>query len=228
MAPPRQPPGDEKRAGISPTFVYAVAAFVAIAAAVATAGAFVLFSGDDDEPAEPQPTATVEATATTGGSPTPEPSATTPALPGETRDNPLGVGVTRRGFDGWEIYVVRSDFDVVQEVMAENPNNEPPRDGWTFALVRISATNREAEPDEGEETSEYRPFAMALIDGDGTEYFTFENDGCGVIPDGFAFIFGPQPRGGTVEGNICFHVPQESAGEFVLFDDGSDTWFALR
>ena len=59
-------------------------------------------------------------------------------------------------------------------------------------------------------------------------YHTFDNGGCGVIPDGFAFIDNPQPLGGTVEGNVCFHIPQEITDEVVLFDDGSNTWFRLR
>jgi hypothetical protein len=112
--------------------------------------------------------------------------------------------------------------------MAENPNNEPPMDGFTFVLVRLNATNREAEPDEGETTAEYRARQLILVDGEGTEHHTFENDGCGVIPDGFAFLDNPQPRGGTVEGNICFHVPQAITNDVVLFDDGSNTYFALR
>ena len=231
--PPPPAPRTSGGAGLSPRFVYIMAAFVAIAAAIATAGAFLLFSGDDDEPAGAESTPTSEAPAPTDtpqptATPTTAATATATPLPGETRDSALPIGVEKRGFDGWEIFVVRSDFDVVQEVLAQNSLNEPPTDGWTFALVRLSATNREAEPDEGEQTAEYRSFQLQLIDSTGTVYHTFDNGGCGVIPDGFAFIDNPQPRGGTVEGNICFHIPQEITDEVVLFDDGSNTWFRLR
>ncbi len=188
-----------KSGGLSPRVIYSLAAFVAIAAAVATGGAILLFSGGggDDDAASPDPSPTAAATATAGtaATDTPAPTATPTPLPGATRENPLPVGVEKRGFDGWEVFVVRSDFDVVQEVMAENPNNEPPKDGYTFVLVRLNATNREAAPDEGETTTEFQTYTYALVDAEGVEYHTFDDQRCGVIPDGFAFLDNPQPSG---------------------------------
>ncbi len=218
--------------GLSPRVIYSLAAFIAIAAAIATGGAILLFAGgdDDDDVAAVGPSPTVAATDTPAptATDTAVPTATPTPLPGQTRENPLPVGVGERGFDGWEVFVVRSDFDVVQEVLAENPNNESPKDSNTFVLVRLNATNREAAPDEGKTTTEFRTYTYALVDAHGKRYRTFENDGCGVIPDGFTFLYNPQERDGTVEGNICFQIPQDITGDVVMFDDASNTWFALR
>ena len=121
---------------------------------------------------------------------------------------------------------MRSDFDVVREVLARNPNNEPPLDGHTFVLVRLNATNREVVE---EDPAEFRPGpTFVLVDPEGSEYHTFDNGGCGVIPDGFVFLDNPQSPGGSVEGNICYHVPLDVIDDVVLFADASNTWFALR
>jgi hypothetical protein len=221
--------------GVRMRTVVLLAALVGIGAAVATGGlVFLLAGGDDDAPAEAEATETAEPSPSPGETATPAPPTEVPSptptpLPGETREQPLPLGVARRGFDGWEVFVVRADFDVVQEVMAENPLNEPPAAGNTFVLVRLNATNREVEPDAGEETAEFSPgVTYRLVDAEGNEFASFDEPRCGVIPDGFAFLDNPQPRGGAVEGNICFQVPIAITSDVVMFDDASNTWFALR
>jgi hypothetical protein len=218
--------------GIPARTVVLLAAVIAIGAAAATGGLVYFLSGDDAESVSPEPTATIPATIpaqpTPTAVPTDTPTPTPTPLPGETAGNPLPLGVAKRGFDGWEVFVARADFDAVQEVLARNPLNEPPADGNTFVIVRLSATNREAQPDAGSDTTEFSPGSTFQLVGDGENYYSFDNEGCGVIPDGFVFLDNPQPRGGTVEGNICFHVPITFSTAAVLFDDASNTYFALR
>jgi hypothetical protein len=219
--------------GISTRTVVLLAAVIGIGAAAATGGLIYFLSGGDAESLSPEPTATVPATITAPPTPTTvptdTPTATPTPLPGETAANPLPLGVAKRGFDGWEVFVARADFDAVQEVLARNPLNEPPMDGHSFVIVRLNATNREAQPNAGGDTTEFSPGStFQLVGAGGESFYSFDNEGCGVIPDGFVFLDNPQPRGGSVEGNICFHVPIAFTATAVLFDDASNTYFALR
>lgn len=211
-----------------------LAAAVAILAAIATAGAVILFGGSGGG-SEPAPVAAnpgdrvVMLTPTSTPSPTPSLTPSPTPQAGETRDRPVPVAMPVEAVGGWEVAVVGANFDVVDEVLETNPFNSPPNVGKTFVLVRLRATNRSVTGDEAGRAIEFRPGpTFMLVDAAGNEHFTFDDGGCGVIPDGFAFLDEPQPPGGTVEGNICFQVPEALTADLVLFDDESNTWFALR
>lgn len=227
-------PAEATAGGLRMRTALLLAAGVAILAAIATAGAVVLFGGDGGG-SEPAPVAAnpgdrvVMLTPTSTASPTPSATPSPTPLAGETRDRPVPVTMPIAAFDGWEVAVVGADFDVVEEVLATNPFNSPPNAGNTFVLVRLRATNVSVAGDDAGRATEFRPGpTFMLVDSAGNEHFTFDDGGCGVIPDGFAFLDEPQPRGGTVEGNICFQVPEALTADLVLFDDESNTWFALR
>ena len=214
---PTQPGG-----GVRMRTVVLLAALIGIGAAVATGGLVFFLAGDDEEPAV---AAEPSATATAQPSPTLEPTASSApatAAPGASRETALALGVAKRGFNGWDLSIVRADFDAVIDVMNENQFNEPPMDGHTFMLVRIQATNVEAG-----DGAELETFTFSVQDDAGNEWRDYV-EGCGVVPDDFSLLEPTADTGQFLEGNLCFQVPVDEIGNLMFYDDASNTWFALR
>ncbi len=127
-----------------------------------------------EEREEPAPTPTPrEAT------PVP-PSTSPPAGLGESRDNPVPVGVPFLTSDGFEWTVVGVDFDAWPEVQAENQFNDPPAEGNRMIMVTLKVTNVSSE----EEPAHVSSYDWELLGSKSVLYDT----SCGVIPDGSAQI----------------------------------------
>ena len=157
------------------------------------------------------------------GEPTPPPeSEPTPpeGEPGTSRTNPVPLGQAGRVAD-WDVSVAAVDDDATDEVLAENPFNEPPAAGSQFVIVRVRGTYAGGDSDH---------LWLHSFNAVGDAAVTYQDRGCGVIPDplddaGEAF------PGGTVEGNVCFEVPSTQVASLVMFVERSledRTFFALR
>lgn len=149
------------------------------------------------------------------------------AAVGLSRDNPVPAGQALTVPDGWEISVVNFIPDATQMVLAENQFNDPPDPGFKYVIVRVRATNVSA----GDPADFDASFALRLVGSRSVSYDQFTRS-CGVIPDELGLDVPSEAfTGGTVEGNICFHVGADEA-EFVMFTEfflgESTTYFAVQ
>ena len=113
-----------------------------------------------------------------------------------TRDNPLPVG-TRMEMGDWTLAVTDVTLDATEQVMAENPFNDPPVDGRQFVLFAVDATY------EGEDSgTAWLDFSWAIVGSAGNTFGTAMDDYCGVIPNSLDDT-GETFPGGSVSGNVC-------------------------
>jgi hypothetical protein len=114
----------------------------------------------------------------------------------------------------------------------ENKFNRAPDPGRQYFMVRIKATYN------GEE--EFDPFRSSLrllaVAQSGFAYDGFTNGGCPSLPD--ALPIRPVYQGGSIEGNVCWHVRSDFADSLVVregpasIEDYSETideiWLAVH
>lgn len=144
-----------------------------------------------------------------------------------SREAPLTIGTWAEIGSGWTAAVVDVTPNATRKVLAENSFNEDPEPGHQFFMVRIEARF----DGEGSATIPAGN-AFVLLGSSNVTYQSFD-PGCGVIPDEFddmTEVF----SGGTLAGNLCFSVPSNEVGSFVLvgedfwsFDDRR-IWFAVQ
>ena len=131
--------------------------------------------------------------------------------PGYFRTNPVPHGTSVETDGGLSLTVVSVNPDAADVVLNENMFNEPPSEGSRFVMVRVRAENAGGNAD-GEKSVDESDFSLA---GSSAVRFSPFERSCGVIPDELdADLF----RGGSVEGNVCFHIPQ-SETDLILFYD---------
>lgn len=118
-----------------------------------------------------------------------------------SRDNPAALGETLSN-DDWDVVVNSFAPDVDAEVAAENPYNEPADPGFRYSMVNLTLTYK------GEGSQHAMTVPVALVADDGRVFEWFDHS-----------VVGPEPRldgemyaGGTVTGNLVFHVPTEWTG----------------
>ena len=116
-----------------------------------------------------------------------------------TRDNPLPVG-TRIEMGDWTLAVTEVTLDATEQVMAENPFNDPPVEGRQFVMLSVDATY------EGDDSgTAWLDFSWAIVGAAGNTFGTGMDDYCGVIPDPLDDT-GETFPGGSVSGNVCVSV----------------------
>lgn len=115
---------------------------------------------------------------------------------------PRGTSLTLK--DGWSMAVIGSDKDATQEVFAYNPvGYSPPQEGHKYMIARVRATYT------GTGTSTFDGGGrLAARGGYGSWDGIYPSAGrpCGDIPDELQNP--PMTQGGTVEGNVCFELPE--------------------
>ena len=135
----------------------------------------------------------------------------TPVPPGYGLDNAVAAGETLIGSDGTEVRVVGIIPDARQQVAQENQFNDPPAEGNRFYMISVEVVNSP-----GNDPITVSDFDFKLIGDNRVVYTPFEN-GCGLVPDELrGEIFG----GGRVQGNICFEIPVDEGGLFLIHDPG--------
>ena len=149
-----------------------------------------------------------EATYTIGAVAIPTP---TPVPPGYSLENAVSLGETLLGSDGTEIRVLGIIPDARQLVAEENSFNDPPAEGNRFIMIWIDVTNPPSSDPIRVSDSDF-----SLIGDNRVVYTTFQQS-CGVIPDELrGEIFG----GGQVQGKVCFEIPKDEGGLFLIHEPG--------
>jgi hypothetical protein len=149
----------------------------------------------------------------------------TPQPAGLTRGVPYPYGGVWPTADGWRLEVLGVTPDGTSAVLHESEANSSPRPGDVYALVRVRATrtaSREAEFDGSIRLRAMGP-TSALV------YSSYE-DSCGLTPDPIPDE--PVATGDSVDGNVCWSVPEEVAPGLVMVDspltEDEQRFFALR
>lgn len=144
-----------------------------------------------------------------------------------TRDNPLPLGSTVT-LDGlgeaeWEVTVGPSTLDATEAVIAENMFNDPPEDGFQYALLSLTATYIGSESG----TPSF-DLMYSYVSSAGTTHETF--DSFAVAPDPLSDINELYP-GASGTGNILIAIPSDDpsggvwkVGAFL----GSEYFFAAE
>lgn len=139
----------------------------------------------------------------------PEDSGTADAQSSEqgTRDNPLPLGSTVTldglGESEWEVTVGPSTLDATEVVIAENTFNDPPEDGFQYALLSLTATYIGSESG----TPSF-DLMYSYVSSAGTTHETFDN--FAVAPDPLSDINELYP-GASGTGNILIAIPTDDA-----------------
>jgi hypothetical protein len=144
---------------------------------------------------------------------------------GTSRQAPIGLG--RQGTVGdYEISVVDYTVNATDIVLAENEFNEPPDEGYQFAIAQVSVTytgNSSGDPS--------FDLNFQSVGDSAVGYTTFE-PGCGVYPDD-QYSAGELFSGGTVEFNVCWMINSEDEDSLVMYVeslidfDSEPVWFSL-
>ena len=168
-------------------------------------------------------TATPIATPTSASTPTPAAKRLTGSL--GSRGNPVPFGQAVR-VGSWEISVVQTVPNATQDVLQENPWNDPPNRDHQFFMVFVKT--KYLGSSSGRFDGSYR---LRTLGASGVVYTTFENS-CGVIPNELSDpeLF----RGGQIEGAECWEIPSADADSLVMLlepaflTEGKRVWFSLK
>lgn len=155
---------------------------------------------------------TSQATTATTTSTTVAPTTTTTLpLAAGTMEDPVPPGVWAT-VGTMTAVVLANEPNATAAVLAENEFNEEPAAGNQFVLWRVAVTNHGNEPTQLFAKVSFSVVGPSSVAYDASAY-------CGVVPDQldeFRDVF----PGGTIEGNLCWEVAAEDAGELRLLVDG--------
>lgn len=114
-----------------------------------------------------------------------------------SRAAPFNIDTPLSGIGGWSLQITDVELDAWSVVSAENQFNDPPADGYQYALFTVEATyDGDAEP-----VDPYWTFDFAIVGSRGNTF----DDGCGVIPSPLRDV-GDMYAGATGSGNVCIAV----------------------
>ena len=158
----------------------------------------------------------------------------TPRIPPGTKDVPFPLGTTGRietsEHELWDITVLETNPAAAVVILDYYESNYPPRDEFTYFMIRLKVTYRGGLASTFDELHKLR-----VASAEGGQSYTLRNDYCGVgaVPKRLPTeIVLAEP--GTIEGNICFNVTSDDAETLVLIVQGYTPygrdfwWFALR
>jgi hypothetical protein len=138
----------------------------------------------------------------------------------EARQNPTAIGAPADVEDtGWSVTVTGPAVDITDIVLAEDPGNAAPPDGFRFIGVPMSM--------EHGGTTDEAPFVVnARAVGDSN--VQYENE-CGAVP-GALDAFTPVPAGTSVEGQLCFVVSADEVDSMTVYTGRTlaDVFFATQ
>ena len=129
------------------------------------------------------------------------------AAPGDSRAEPVPFG-TEAAAGPWRLTVleVLTDADATAQVTAASPANEPPRDGFTYVLIRLRAVNGSDRP----HPLDANDFALTGSSGLVRRFV-------GAVPPA-PVIDGPVAPGETREGWLVLGAPTDETNLLLLFD----------
>lgn len=159
-----------------------------------------------------------------GGDDDDEPPAT---RPGSSRGEPVALGESVTSGD-LRVQVLDVDLDATDAVLASDDFADPPAPGRRFVLITVRA---EHAGDSGDETIDVNSSSFKLTGSNNLVYDGWDDSSCGFIG---GEIRGEMFPGGSVEGVVCFQVPEDET-DFVLilspffsFSDNDRRYLALQ
>jgi len=125
--------------------------------------------------------------------------------------------------EGWDLSVNAYLPDATTAVLAEDELNEPPPDGFQYALATVAATYNGADP------------SASMFDVDigviGPSDFETDMFSCPVVVPKELDTSTEVSPGDTVTGNVCFMLPATDAATVVMYGTAGfvndDVYFAL-
>lgn len=125
-----------------------------------------------------------------------------------SRNNPYAIGTTISSAD-WDVVINSVTLDATQDVLAVTSYNEAPPEGYTYAVVNVTATFKGKDS----EITDFVSFAYVGVDG------TVIRENEGANGDGL-FVVSPDPdfsgkelyAGGSATGNVTLLVPVSPDG----------------
>jgi hypothetical protein len=151
-----------------------------------------------------------------------------PPLPGSTRADAIPLGKPGSLGDGWTLTVTAVNPDAESAILAADPTNKSPLDGFQYVLVSVSATYN------GAGSSHLTPATSLHSIGPSGYVHTTSNSYCGTLPAPSLDALNPLVfKGGTIAGYaVCWMVPK---GDVPLLEmywqpllGGTQVWFALH
>lgn len=156
-----------------------------------------------------------------GSTPDTGDQATPPTGPGTSRAEavPLGESVTTGDL---RVTVLGVDLDAANEIIAQDDFVDPPSRGNRYVLIDVRAEHA----GEGEETVTVSTTDFELTGSRNVIYDNFGDD-CGFYS---GQINGEMFPGGSLEGSVCFEVPEDETGLILIVSpfssfDGQDRRF---
>jgi len=121
---------------------------------------------------------------------------------------PFDAGYTA---DRWDV-VVSTPWDATSAVLAHDPDNESPPEGFQYWVVPLAATYTGALPT----ANASQLIDVVFVDGSGVVH----SEPCGAVPFDLADAE-DVARGETAEGRLCVTVPAGADGLWRLSSGGS-------
>lgn len=149
----------------------------------------------------------------------------TPAVVPSSRTEPIPVG-TSSLVGTYTVQVVAVEPDATDQILTDQPYNDPPEEGNQFFRVTVSVTNQ------GDETSSVWWDLNFNTVGDQAIGYTEYTNSCGYVPNGIYDAPELAP-GESAEFDVCWQVATDEAPSLVMYvDTGYDgearTWFAIQ
>ena len=125
----------------------------------------------------------------------------------EARRNAIGVGMRAEvGDAGWVVAVTGPAVDITDVVLAQNPANPAPADGYRFIGVPMSMEHAST-------TAEAPLVVNVRAVGDSNVEYRAD---CGVVPDALD-LFAPVTSRSPVVGQLCFVVPTDEVDSMTVY-----------
>jgi hypothetical protein len=150
-----------------------------------------------------------------------------PAVLG-TRVDPIPLGEPGGLPTGWTLTVTAVNPDATTAVLAADPTNKPPLDGFQYVLVSVSATY------EGAGSSHLTPSSTMHAIGPSGFVHSTANSYCGTLPSPSLDALNPLViKGGTITGYAtCWMVAKADVAGLEMYWQpllgSTQVWFALH
>jgi hypothetical protein len=148
--------------------------------------------------------------------------------PGSSRSDPVPLGKPGALGNGWMLTVTGVNADAAGAVLAADPNNKPPLEGFQYVLVSVSATYA------GSGSSHLTPATTFRAIGVSGFAHSSSNSFCGTLPSPNLDLTNPLVfGGGTIAGYAaCWMVSKGDVPSLEMYYQpllgGPQVWFALR
>jgi predicted aspartyl protease len=129
---------------------------------------------------------------------------------------------------GWEVDVRGIRIASYDELLEENPFNDPPLDGLSFVMLDVSLSNRTESEGMAFGALHFGVLGPSKVAHGRLDEETF----CGAVPDELDEMDVVFPDG-TIRGNLCFQLDQQELGSTLFYvldgssSDGERVWFSL-